>query len=1033
MLYPKRAEKTLSTKLFQNPTREYRGTPFWSWNCKITEDLVRDQIDIFEAMGMGGFHVHPRTGLATPYMGKEYLDLVSLANEIAKEKDMLCWLYDEDRYPSGAAGGIVTENWNYRARYLVLSQQDKKEMCQDAKEFSEKIAAGEPVVGYYLTSYDITLTEGYLTSYQRISKRERTKGTKWHAYVRLLDESPWFNDQTYLDVFNQEAVKAFIQTTHEPYYQKLGKDFGTSIPAIFTDEPHMKGKYTLPFATADKDITIAFTDDMPETFLKEFGVDLLDIIPEIPWELPKGKTSVHRYHYHDHVAERFVSGYVDTIADWCQEHDIALTGHYLSERTLYSQTLALGETMRCYRKQQLPGIDILADQKEFSTAKQAVSVTRQTGREGTLSELYGVMEWDCDFKDHKLQGDWQAALGITIRCHHLAFMSMEGEAKRDWPASISYQSPWYEKYPYVEDHFSRLNTALTRGVPLVKLGVIHPIESFWLAFGPNDQTQSRRDQLDENYENLMQWLLYGMIDFDLISESMLPELGGEPRDTFPVGEMAYDAVLVPSLETIRSTTLSRLEQFVEGGGTLVFAGDIPTLVDAVPSNRALELAKKAKVIPYNRAAMLEAFSDIREVEVRLQNGKLSDNMFYQLRQDENSRWLFLCHVNHKRNRLDQANYCNITIKGEWDVMLYDTITGDIREEVCWHTGGNTVIKKELFAHDSVLYRLTPVGEKRAEEPSMPQFARDKQQTIFHAESVTTDEPNALLLDKAKYSLNQGAVSEEMDILRLDNEVRLALGFPRRQDAFTQPWRLTAPPVYPDTVELFYEFYSETQVKGALLAMERPENATVTLNGSVVESQATGWYVDKFISTIALPSVVKGKNQLTVSLPFGRKSNLENLYILGDFAVESRGVNNWITEYSGPKDFGDLTRQGLPFYTGNAVYTSNLSLAKPMKDVVLEIPHYAGTLCQVSLDGKDKGIIAYAPHRVALGDLEKGSHTLEITVYGSRFNGFGTLHNANDEFMWYGPDSYRTYGSEWSEEYLVRKFGILARAELYYNE
>lgn len=40
-------------------------------------------------------------------------------------------------------------------------------------------------------------------------------------------------------------------------------------------------------------------------------------------------------------------------------------------------------------------------------------------------------------------------------------MTMKGEAKRDYPASISYQSPWAEEFSMIEDHFARLNTALT--------------------------------------------------------------------------------------------------------------------------------------------------------------------------------------------------------------------------------------------------------------------------------------------------------------------------------------------------------------------------------------------------------------------------------------------------------------------------------------------------------------------------------------------------------------------------------------------
>lgn len=84
----------------------------------------------------------------------------------------------------------------------------------------------------------------------------------------------------------------------------------------------------------------------------------------------------------DHLTERFVSAYCDTIADWCEAHNIAMTGHYMSEPTLYSQTLRLGEAMRCYRKQQLPGVDILCGDPEYSTIKQAVSVAQTKWQRG---------------------------------------------------------------------------------------------------------------------------------------------------------------------------------------------------------------------------------------------------------------------------------------------------------------------------------------------------------------------------------------------------------------------------------------------------------------------------------------------------------------------------------------------------------------------------------------------------------------------------------------------------------------------------
>lgn len=53
MLYPKNKEKTLDKKLFENPTSEYRGTPFWAWNCKVTKEQIDFQTEVFKQMGMG--------------------------------------------------------------------------------------------------------------------------------------------------------------------------------------------------------------------------------------------------------------------------------------------------------------------------------------------------------------------------------------------------------------------------------------------------------------------------------------------------------------------------------------------------------------------------------------------------------------------------------------------------------------------------------------------------------------------------------------------------------------------------------------------------------------------------------------------------------------------------------------------------------------------------------------------------------------------------------------------------------------------
>ena len=72
MLYPRKNDGKLEKDLFENPGSEYRGTPFWAWNCRVTKELIKDQLGVFKKMGFGGAHLHPRTGLDNAYMGKEY-------------------------------------------------------------------------------------------------------------------------------------------------------------------------------------------------------------------------------------------------------------------------------------------------------------------------------------------------------------------------------------------------------------------------------------------------------------------------------------------------------------------------------------------------------------------------------------------------------------------------------------------------------------------------------------------------------------------------------------------------------------------------------------------------------------------------------------------------------------------------------------------------------------------------------------------------------------------------------------------------
>ena len=107
-------------KSFLNPGSAYRGKPFWAWNGMLEEDELRRQIRAMHQMGLGGFFMHSRVGLGTPYLSDEWMKLVEACIDEAKQLDMEAWLYDEDRWPSGAAGGLVTKDPAHRMKRLQM-------------------------------------------------------------------------------------------------------------------------------------------------------------------------------------------------------------------------------------------------------------------------------------------------------------------------------------------------------------------------------------------------------------------------------------------------------------------------------------------------------------------------------------------------------------------------------------------------------------------------------------------------------------------------------------------------------------------------------------------------------------------------------------------------------------------------------------------------------------------------------------------------------------------------------------------------
>lgn len=276
----------------------------WSWNTKLDRKTVLKQIDDLKDMGMGGFHIHIRVGLDTEYMGDEFMDHVKACVKYAAAKDMLVCLYDEDRWPSGSAGGLVTKsNADYASQHILLTSVKYGDgVASQPPAFMGYPARSEK--GVLIARYDIRLNEaGELLNYRRLKDEEEPipELNIYYAYMEPNIPSPWFNDETYADTLNADAIRKFIDLTHEKYKKNIGLDFGYVVPSIFCDEPQFQGKTQLPKATSNIDTFLPWTRDLPVSFKSMYGYEILESLPELVWNLLGDTPSLTRYHFHDHV------------------------------------------------------------------------------------------------------------------------------------------------------------------------------------------------------------------------------------------------------------------------------------------------------------------------------------------------------------------------------------------------------------------------------------------------------------------------------------------------------------------------------------------------------------------------------------------------------------------------------------------------------------------------------------------------------------------------------------------------------------
>ncbi len=1030
---------------FNNPGNEYRGAPFWAWNGKLEPQELRRQIQIMHRMGLGGFFMHSRVGLDTAYLSPEWFACVDVCVDEAKKLGMGAWLYDEDRWPSGAAGGLVTKNPKYRLRSAMIKALDT------AKGFKWT----PDTLGAFVAKID-----GYVArNVRQVPRNTRppalADGEKLVTFVVELQPcNNWFNGYTYLDTLSHEAVKKFIKVTHEAYRKRCGKEFGKTIPGMFTDEPNYG--YVLGYdCNTGNPGGLPWTGRLLAAFKKRYGYDLAPHLMEVVFDVEGQAMTPARYHYHDCITHLYVDAFCRQIGEWCAKNKMLFTGHQLEEDSLSSQTNTVGSCMRTYEYMQAPGMDLLTEHwRVFNTAKQVTSAAHQFGAKWRLTETYGCTGWDFPFAGHKALGDWQVAMGINLRCQHLSWYTMSGEAKRDYPAAIFYQSPWWELYPKVEDYFARIHAVMTQGEEVRDLLVIHPVESMWMLARSGWRGNPETHALDNASVKVTDFLLAAHVDFDFGDEELMSrhaavaKAGGAP--VLRVAKARYKAVLVPPMKTLRRSTLDLLKKFKAGGGIVTFVGEIAAAIEGVPSDDVKAFAATCPHTPEIGAAMIAPVESARRVAIAGPDGCEIGAALYLLREDKDAFYLFVCNtgedfVNAACGQMGQPlardrklAFGDVRIRGfqgcaGMPLELHPENTAIVKADAA-RSGDGWEIRTALPALGSRMFVIPKKASAvaAAERPVALQTVRT-QKLADKRWRITLSECSNLVLDRPRYRIGKRGWQDHTEILRVDKAVRDVLGLQHRGGNMVQPWaREKSKTPKSTTVTLAYTFDCQALPSGDLfLALEEPQTFRVSLNGQAVSNAAeSGWWVDRSLRKLPLDTACLklGANELVLECDYVETHpGLEIVYLLGNFGAAVNDTAVALTAAPTALKIGDWVEQGLAFYSGSVAYRRTLDM-KPAagEKMFIRVPEYRGVAVRVLVNGQTAGVIGWEPNEVEITALLTGAPVeLVIEVIGHRRNSHGPFHINVKWPWWTGPSEFVCGPDLWFEGYQLVPCGLMA--------
>ncbi|MHB9032993.1 MAG: glycosyl hydrolase family 2 protein [Anaerolineae bacterium] len=505
----------------------------------------------------------------------------------ARGLGMELWLYDEEGYPSGLAGGLtLSGNPEYQAEGVAYFHTEGTGSLELQLPEGELVyACWAPFVDGQPSLPAVPL-EG--TASSRLVTVQADKPAILMAFIRqplyagTHAEANVHKHQPYINIMDDRAVNKYIRLTHDAYEahlrSQLGLGVGDVFKALFTDEPSLMTGFLV--GGPQPAPVIPWCYDIAAQYQELWKQPLLPSLPLLFNGQGQAQAQA-RYRFWQLVANLVEERYFGALQHWAQVHGLASSGHQLLEESIVAHVYYYGDFMQSARRLDWPSIDQLSSRIKDDIplhAKLLGSVAELNGAVRVMSESSDYVQQvhkEPQASDAEIKGmnGWLYLLGVNVITSYYqwgkpGFNWAEGsdQPKRDWCDLNTY--------------LGRLGV-MTQGARwLGEIGLLYPIEAAWAHFITQPTTYYQRREpegarlVDDAYQQLGKTLELNRFDFTILDRQALVAANTN-SGRLELGHLDIRCLVLPHMQYIALESMRRVHTLWENGGLVLAYGCAP--------------------------------------------------------------------------------------------------------------------------------------------------------------------------------------------------------------------------------------------------------------------------------------------------------------------------------------------------------------------------------------------------------------------------------------------------------------------------